>query len=197
MVELLGRGEPPYFLMAMLDPASNRRASVIDLQDGELTAHLGLSHNNSFAGYLLTAGSGDPESIADLLASYFGDAVSAVTQPGATWNGSGPLPTKGYLQVLTASGALYVVDLGLMLLKRLRTDTSDPQVTARLRRDGDALKILRIKELTVGRDAVFDLEPLGDPRLTTHTTRTTTPVLAIAHSLDNPLADASGGDTDA
>ena len=90
---------------------------------------------------------------------------------------------SGRIQILTASGSTYDIDLDRQELVRIRNphQPTDPESieSAALRRDGTPLKVLQIVRLEVGRRADFILEPLGNPRNTNATWRSTTTVLAI------------------
>jgi hypothetical protein len=96
-----------------------------------------------------------------------------------------PAPSRRALVLMrTLSGARYVIDLDFMLLTRIPAvdDANgglDMPVSAPLRRDQQTLKILRLYQLAVGERAIFDLEPLGDPRFVAFTRRRTTEVLSI------------------
>lgn len=101
-------------------------------------------------------------------------------------------PTHGHLLLHTKSGTRYIIDLDLMLLRRLPADNAEPVFdlnaaqSATLRRDGQLLKILRIYRLAVGSRAQFDIETLGDPRFVAFTRRTTTEVLSIQQISPDP-----------
>lgn len=92
------------------------------------------------------------------------------------------VPTTGQLVVVTESGSRYLIDLDLQrLCRKPRTETPvDVDVdSVDLRRDHEWIHILMIERLEVGERAEFVLEPLGNPRSTIFTRRSTTPVVSI------------------
>jgi hypothetical protein len=93
------------------------------------------------------------------------------------------IPLNGRVRITTKSGSTYEIDFDSMYLRRIRGTTPSPDPDAlpasHLRRDGETLKILRVIRLRVGRRAVFDVQPLGDPRIVAFTRRTTTNVETI------------------
>lgn len=90
---------------------------------------------------------------------------------------------RGRFLITTESGSRYEIDTERERLRRIPgTHTpDDPEVgfPSRLRRDGEEVVLLRILKLAIGEPAVFDVEPLGDPRRVTFTRRTTTYVTDI------------------
>ena len=97
---------------------------------------------------------------------------------------------SGRIRVLTASGSTYDIDLDPQELVRVRNphQPTDPESieSAALRRDGTPIRVLQILRLEVGRRAEFILEPLGNPRDTVATRRSTTTVLAIEEVASRP-----------
>ena len=97
---------------------------------------------------------------------------------------------SGRIQILTASGSTYDIDLDRQELVRIRNphQPTDPESieSAALRRDGTPIKVLQIVRLEVGRRAEFILEPSGNPRKTNATWRSTTTVLAVEELASDP-----------
>ncbi|MFF1632631.1 hypothetical protein [Leifsonia sp. NPDC058248] len=93
------------------------------------------------------------------------------------------LPASRAIEVYTASGTIYQIDLATMFLTRmpglLPPQEADFPEPSDLRRDYKPIKILSIQQLEVGRPAIFRLEPLGDPKRVAFTTRTTTVIVMI------------------
>lgn len=92
------------------------------------------------------------------------------------------LPTTGQLVVATESGSKYLIDIDRQRLCRM--PRMEPAAEAGidsvdLRRDFEWIHILLIDRLEEGARAEFVLEPLGDPRSTVYTRRSTTPVVSI------------------
>jgi hypothetical protein len=116
------------------------------------------------------------------LGRIFGDeSLTMVFEPEGT-----PEPADGRIGILTLSGTTYQLDIDRMELRRYagRLAQSDATVPANdLRRDTETIKVLRIAQLRLGLPAIFDMEPLGDPRYTVATTRTTSRVLLILRLL--------------
>jgi hypothetical protein len=110
----------------------------------------------------------------------------------------GSAPRSGRVLVHTISGSRYVVDLDLMQLTRIparrdELDTDgDTPTSAPLRRDEQTLKILRLYRLEVGTGAIFDFEPLGDPRIVAFTRRFSTEVISIDVIEAEPAPQAGG-----
>lgn len=102
-------------------------------------------------------------------------------------------PWTGRLIVTTESGTTYFIDASRNRLQRVRGTVmpDDPEVAfaSQLRRDGDELVLLRIVQLELGKPAIFDLEPLGDPARVSFTRRTTTYVTSIRELDSTESAD--------
>ncbi|AYF97192.1 hypothetical protein [Protaetiibacter intestinalis] len=84
--------------------------------------------------------------------------------------------------MITASGSAYLIDLAEMRL--MRVPRRESQLSVDLRRDGEWLKVLHVRQMEVGGPAVFVLEPLGDPAITYATTRVTTDVVWLGRPED-------------
>lgn len=85
----------------------------------------------------------------------------------------------GRFLVITASDAEYVLDIGPQpsaLVRSPQRQTAGEWKAVPLRRDGEAVPLLGIIRLEVGRRAIFRLDVRGDG---IETTRTTTPVCSI------------------
>jgi hypothetical protein len=109
------------------------------------------------------------------------ESLTVVFEPEGTTK-----PADGRIGILTLSGTIYEVDIDRMELRRYagRLAQSHATVPANdLRRDSETIKILRIAQLKLGQQAIFDMEPLGDPRYTVATARTTSRVLLILRLL--------------
>jgi hypothetical protein len=195
-----------------------RTAPEIEFQAvGEDTAtsrRIVVSTRDPFVGYVLQFGfdhAGDRTittttsarnaalAVADLLAylasmgtlgRIFGDEATALLfDPNGT-----PELTEGRVGLLTLSGTIYEIDIGRMELRRQGARLAQSHATFRanqLRRDDETIKVIRLAQLQLGKPAVFVLEPLGDPRVTVATTRTTTSVLLILRL--TPARTAPGG----
>lgn len=92
----------------------------------------------------------------------------------------------------TETGSTYEVDNDNLMMRRLTP-------THELRRDGEWIKLLEPLPMPVlGREAVFALEPLGDPKITDVTFRRTSYVTVILHVGETDLvieADRLAHDT--
>lgn len=85
----------------------------------------------------------------------------------------------GRYLVTTASASVYVLDIGpesSSLVRSSQHQTLGEWEAVPLRRDGEAVPVLGVIQLQIGRRAIFRLDIRGDG---VETTRTTTPVLAI------------------
>ncbi|GAA4481278.1 hypothetical protein [Microbacterium panaciterrae] len=115
----------------------------------------------------------------------------ALFLPPADWEVGRDItvPLRGRYVVTTESLSRYEIDCDLGLVTRLRgtTDSDDPEVlpAAHLRRDGEALKLLRVIVLRCGVPMVVDVETLGDPSVVAFTRRTTTYIQSISFVREN------------
>jgi len=162
-------------LLSSADQPTLRRAALITRRGMKFESELGIVRGTDYRVAIRERGRSIAANVLPVLELYFLDA-GAVHLPAR--------PQDGRIVVHTLRGPRYVVDLDLMLLRRLRNDTrpNNIQVPAsvRLRRDTESLKILRIVNLCVGRPAVFDLLALGRGSVTR---QTTTDVLLIERLL--------------
>jgi hypothetical protein len=94
-------------------------------------------------------------------------------------------PQRGRNLLHTISDTRYVIDIELMVLTHIPAENDDryddhlAPSSLPLRPAHQRLKVLRLHQLAVGEKAIFDLEPLGDPRHVTFTRRSSTEVLSI------------------
>jgi hypothetical protein len=90
---------------------------------------------------------------------------------------------SGAYEVLTTSGAVYLIDLDGSTITRLAAQPQRPQAT--LRRDGATVRLVSLAECTVGRSLVVTID-LRIPGVA-FTARVSTPVHRI-----RSLAEKSG-----
>lgn len=83
----------------------------------------------------------------------------------------------GQWLISTASGSKYYVDLDLMLFSRIALTRAENELAAPLRRDGEPVAILEIRECTVGKRGIFLID-LQWP-LVAMTLRQTTEIVSI------------------
>lgn len=162
-----------------------KRIAVVSRSEGEAGFHVEL--RVEIAGILLPSlrlrMDGTIEMALQMLHLHFADMASAHADKDVDVIADEPALAGGQVLVHTESGTQYELNLGARYLRRIPgTEPSpDPEVApaSHLRRDGTVLKILRIHALQVGKRAIFDLEPLGDPSRNLFTRRTTTIVTGI------------------